>query len=73
VISRSIVILLAFGAAALRASQGAWVETIGLVALGTGLLFLRGVKRRPEFRLYAIVCFATTAISVIVSFSRQYL
>lgn len=72
-ISRSIVILLAFGAAAMRASQGAWVETAGLVALGGGLLLLRGVDKRPEFRRYAIACFVTTAVAVIVSLSRQYL
>jgi hypothetical protein len=72
-ISRTLVILLAFGAALRRASQGAVVETIGLTALGSGLVLLRVSEKRPSFRIYAWTCFATTAISVAVVFSRRYL
>ena len=72
-ISRTLVILLAFGAALMRAAQGAVVETIGLTALGAGLVLLRVSAKRPTFKTYAWACFAATAISVAIVFSRRYL
>ena len=73
VISRALVILLAFIAAAYRASQGAWVESTGLAALGAGLVLLRAAGTRPALKRYAWLCFSVTAIAVIASFARQYL
>jgi hypothetical protein len=40
VISRTLVIALALGAAVFRAAQGAWVEAGGLASLGVGLIVL---------------------------------
>ena len=71
-ISRSIVIVLAYGAAAMRASQGAWPETIGLAALGTGLVILRLAKHRSVLKPYAWLCFLLTGAAVVMVFMRQY-
>ena len=70
-ISRSLVILLAFIAAGFRASQSAWIEVIGLVALGGGLLVLQLSVTRPRLKRFAWICFAVTAVSVIVVFLRR--
>lgn len=72
-ISRPLVIILAFVAASIRASQGAWQETIGLVALGSGLVFLKLGEERPALRQYAYLCFLLTAASVVLVLFRQYL
>lgn len=72
-ISRSLVILLAFLAAGMRAAQGAWIETTGLAALGVGLVLLRLAATRPVLKTYAWLCFATTAAAVVIVFTRQYL
>ena len=72
VISRPIVILLAFVAAVMRASQGAWLAASGLVALGTGLIFLRVAPNRPIFRRAAWACFAVTAVAMVIVVYRQY-
>lgn len=71
-ISRSIAILLAFVAAGFRASQSAWMEAIGLVALGGGLLLLQLSDTRPSLKRYAWICFAVTAVAVIAVFMRRY-
>ena len=72
-ISRSLVIVLAFLAAGMRASQGAWTETTGLAALGTGLVLLRVAETRPAFRTYAFTCFAVTAVAMVMVVARNYL
>lgn len=72
-ISRPLVIILAFVAASIRASQGALQETIGLVALGSGLVFLKLAETRPAFRQYAYLCFLLTGASVLLVLFRQYL
>jgi hypothetical protein len=73
VISRVIVILLAFGAAIYRASQGAFVEATGLAALGGGLLLLRLARQRASFRNAAVGCFLITAASIAIVIIRDYL
>jgi len=73
VISRFIVIVLALGAAAYRASQGAFVEALGLTALGTGLLILRVAGTRPMLRNTAYACFLLTAASVAIVVVRDFL
>ena len=72
-ISRPLVIILAFVAATIRASQGAWQETVGLVALGSGLVFLKLAEARPSVKPYAYLCFLLTAVSVLMLLFRQYL
>jgi hypothetical protein len=67
-ISRLLVIVLAFGAAAYRASEGAWVESGGLAALGVGLLLLRIF---PKQRWMAVGAFCLTALSMVVSLLRR--
>lgn len=66
-ISRLLVIALAFGAAAFRASQGAWVEAGGLAALGAGLLILRVW---PAQKRVAWGAFALTGLSMLVVLLR---
>ena len=72
-ISRTLVILLAFIAAGIRASQGAWVETTGLAALGLGLVLLRVAQKHPAAKTYAFTCFAITAGTMVMVFTRDYL
>ena len=72
-ISRPLVIILAFVAATIRASQGAWQETVGLAALGSGLAILKIAETRPALRQYAYLCFLLTAASVVMVLFRQYL
>jgi hypothetical protein len=72
-ISRSLIIVLAFLAAGMRATQGAWTETTGLAALGMGLVLLRVAQTRPAFKSYAFTCFAITAVTMVMVFTRTYL
>ena len=71
-ISRTLVIVLAFVAAGMRASQGAWVETTGLLGLAAGLLCLRAAGQRPAFKTYAWLCFSLTAMAMAIVFWRMY-
>ena len=64
-ISRHLVIALAFGVAAFRLSQGAWTEAAGLLGLGGGLVCLKLGERRPGLRRFAWVGFAATASSIV--------
>ena len=70
-ISRPLVIALAFIAAAIRASQGAWPEAVGLAALGSGLFLLRVGATRPALRQYAWLCFAVTAAVIVLVLLRR--
>jgi len=72
VVSRYTVIVLAFIAAAMRASQGAWIESSGLASLGAGLVCLRLAADRPALKPVAIALFVTTALSIAVVVIRQY-
>lgn len=67
-ISRTLVIVLAFGAAAYRAAGGAWIEATGLAALGLGLLILRVW---PKYRAVAWAAFVATAASILLVLLRQ--
>lgn len=71
VISRTFVIVLAFGAAAYRASQAAWVEAAGLVSLGAGLILLGMGARRPGLKRLAWLAFLLTAVSIGVVLLRR--
>ncbi len=70
-VSRSLVILMAFGAALFRASQGAVIETVGLTALGVGLVFLKVAEQKPQVRPYAWVSFGITICAMAVVFFRM--
>jgi hypothetical protein len=66
VISRVLVIVLAFIVAAVQATRGAWIESAGLVGLGTGLLILRVWGAHPRRRWLAWAAFAVTAVAMVV-------
>ena len=70
-VSRALVIVLAFGAALVRASQGAVIETVGLTALGVGLVFLKVAERKPQARALAWVSFGVTLCAMAVVFFRM--
>lgn len=70
-ISRYIVIVLAYGAALYRLTQGAVVEAAGLVALGTGLVVLRAAPAPSPYRRLAWLCFLVTAVSIGVVLARS--
>ena len=65
-ISRVLVIMLAFIVAAVQASRGAWIESAGLVGLGGGLLILRIWGAQPRRRWLAWPAFSVTAVAMIV-------
>jgi hypothetical protein len=69
VISRYLVIALAFIAGAMRIAQGAWVEAAGLFGLGAGLAILR--LARPALRPVAYVAFLITALSIVIVLLRR--
>lgn len=71
-ITRYFVIALAFAAAVYRASQGAWVEAIGLIGLGAGLVVLKLATTRPALRPLAYAAFLVTAATIAVVLIRQY-
>ena len=71
-ISRYLVILLAFGAAAMRISQGAVPEAVGLVGLGGGLLCLKLGERRPALKRFARLGFAVMAIAIVAVLIRMW-
>ena len=71
-ISRYIVIALAFIAASMRASQGAWVEAAGLACLGGGLVALKLGESRPPLKRVAYLAFLLAAVSIVVVLIRQY-
>ena len=62
-ISRLLVIALAFGAAVVKAMQGAWVEAVGLAGLGAGLAALRFVENRSIARPIAAASWPSTSAS----------
>lgn len=67
-ISRTLAVVLALGAALLQASRGAWVEATGLIALAIGLLILRVW---PSQKRWATVAFAVTVVTLVVVFVRR--
>ena len=70
VISRALVIVLAFGAAVYRATQAAWIEAAGLASLGCGLVILGLAARRPALRPLAWLAFLLTAGVVVIVLLR---
>lgn len=74
-ISRYFVIALAVIAAVMRARDKAWIETVGLSALATGLLCLRLAEsqQQPRLKRIAWLLFAVTVVAMGVVFKRDYL
>jgi hypothetical protein len=70
VISRYLVILLALGVGVFQASRGNYVEALGLFGLSGGLAILRFGPQ--PYRRAAYLCFALTAVAVVVVFARRY-
>ena len=70
-ISRVFIIVFAFGVAAYRVSQGAFLEASGLSGLGAGLVCLRLASTRPHWRWLAWVCFGVTAAACLIVFIRM--
>jgi hypothetical protein len=69
VISRYLVIALAFIAGAMRIAQDAWIEAAGLFGLGAGLAILK--LARPALRPVAYVAFVITALSIVIVLLRR--
>jgi uncharacterized membrane protein len=69
-VSRYIVIALAFGVAVLQATRGAWVEAVGLLGLGTGLVVLR-LTSDPAKRRLAWLAFLVTATAIVIVLLRM--
>ena len=65
-ISRYILIVLAFGVAIYRAVEGAYLASAGLVALGAGLVVLKLSEGKPRLRPLAYICFAATAVAIAI-------
>jgi hypothetical protein len=75
VISRYFVIGLALVAAALRARDHAWIETIGLSSMAVGLIVLRlaDSRQQPGLKKIAWALFAVTLVTMGIVFQRDYL
>jgi hypothetical protein len=65
-ISRYLLIVLTIGVGLYRASQGAWLAASGLFAMGAGLIVLKLAERRPPLRRVAYLCFAATALTILI-------
>ena len=71
-ISRYLVIALAFIAGAMRVYQGAWVEAAGLFGLGAGLAILKLAGSRPALKPAAYFFLLVTALSIAVVLIRRF-
>ena len=69
--SRYLVIALAFIAAGVKAGQSAYVETLGLLGLGAGLVALRVSDGRPIMKVAAYLCFLATFLAIAILLVRQ--
>jgi hypothetical protein len=65
-ITRYLLILLAAGLGIFRAVQGAWVPAAGLFAMAAGLIVLKLAEKQPRIRPIAYVCFAGTAVTIVM-------
>jgi hypothetical protein len=66
VVSRYFLIVLAIGVGIYRATQGAWLASGGLLAMGLGLVVLKLAERMPRLRPLAYICFLATVASIAV-------
>ena len=70
-VSRYLVIALAFLAGVMRVTQGAWVEAAGLFGLGAGLAILKLAGSRPALKPAAYVFLLVTALAIAVVLIRR--
>lgn len=63
-VSRIFVIVLALAVSAYRFVTGAHLEALGLLGLGSGLIFLKVGETRPQLRQYAYLSFLVTAVVI---------
>ena len=70
-ISRYLVITLAFIGAGFRATQGALVEATGLASLGLGLVILKLAATRPGLKQIAWLMFLVTAVAMGMALMRR--
>jgi hypothetical protein len=68
VISRTLIVVVALGAALLQASRGAWIEALGLSGLGFGRLAL---DLWPAKRWIAWTAFCVTAVAMVTVLVRR--
>jgi hypothetical protein len=71
-VSRYLVIALAFIAGAMRISQGGWVEAAGLFGLGAGLAMLKLAAWRPALKPAAYVFLAITFLCIVIVLIRRF-
>jgi hypothetical protein len=65
VISRYLLITLAFALGIYRATQGAWLASAGLFAMAAGLVVLKLAERRRALKPLAYICFAATGLTIV--------
>ena len=70
-ISRYLVIALAFGAAMFQFQRAAWLEGLGLFFLGFGLVALKIAASRLVWKRVAWVSFGATALSLVFALVRR--
>jgi hypothetical protein len=70
-ISRYLVIALAFAAAVMQLQRAAWAEGLGLFCLGFGLVALRMAASRRVWTRVAWVSFGATALSILIAVVRR--
>ena len=66
-ISRTLIVVLALGAAVLQASRGAWIEAVGLFGLGFGRLALDVWPARKWIAWTAFGVTAAAMVTVLVT------
>ena len=64
--TRYLLIAVAFGLGIYRATQGAWLASAGLFAMAAGLVALKLAERRPALRPVAYVCFLGTLATIVL-------
>ena len=71
-ISRYLVIALAFAVAVMQFQRGAWTEGLGLFALGFGLVALKLAATRAAWKRIAWISFGATGLSILVVLLRRW-
>lgn len=64
-ISRYVLTAVVFAVGVYRLTQGAWLASAGLFAMGAGLVVLKIAEKKPAVRPYAYACFLGTAAAIV--------
>jgi hypothetical protein len=70
-VSRYLVIALAFAAALMQFQRAAWLEGLGLFCLGFGLVALKMAASRAVWKRVAWISFIATALSILIALVRR--